>query len=381
MTTDTMHPVDPGARPAALAAALPDNELRQRLLACMDGPYRASEFSIAHRGAPLGYPEHTREGYIAAARMGAGAIECDVTFTKDGALVCRHSQCDLHRTTNILTTPLANKCSAPFAPARNGQPATAKCCTTDITLAEFQTLCGRRDVVDTSATDIDAYLRDPGSAVIETPMSCGTLVTHAQSIRLIDELGANFIPELKSPEVPMPHQGMDQAAYASRMLEEYASAGIEPTRVRPQSFRLQDLEHWIARHPEFAANAIYLDARGRQPDFKPSLQGMQRLREAGINILAPPMPMLLVLDEQGELLASDYARFARQAGLEIITWTFESGDAADPDNWIYGNLPGFMSHESRMLEVLHALHTQVGILGIFSDWPGTVTFYANCFGL
>jgi glycerophosphoryl diester phosphodiesterase len=28
--------------------------------------------------------------------MGAGIIECDVTFTKDRELVCRHDQRDLH---------------------------------------------------------------------------------------------------------------------------------------------------------------------------------------------------------------------------------------------------------------------------------------------
>jgi glycerophosphoryl diester phosphodiesterase len=51
--------------------------------------------------------------------MGAGILECDVTFTKDKELVCRHSQCDLHTTTNILATPLAAKCSQQFAPALN----------------------------------------------------------------------------------------------------------------------------------------------------------------------------------------------------------------------------------------------------------------------
>ena len=34
--------------------------------------------------------------------MGAGIVECDVTFTKDKQLVCRHAQNDLHTTTNIL---------------------------------------------------------------------------------------------------------------------------------------------------------------------------------------------------------------------------------------------------------------------------------------
>ncbi|NOT57516.1 MAG: glycerophosphodiester phosphodiesterase, partial [Deltaproteobacteria bacterium] len=31
-----------------------------------------------------------------------------------------------------------------------------------------------------------------------------------------------------------------------------------------------------------------------------------------------------------------------------------------------------------MLNVLHVLAKDVGVLGIFSDWPGTVTYYANC---
>ena len=43
--------------------------------------------------------------------MGAGIVECDVTFTKDKELVCRHAQNDLHTTTNILATPLAAKCT------------------------------------------------------------------------------------------------------------------------------------------------------------------------------------------------------------------------------------------------------------------------------
>ncbi|TNY08261.1 glycerophosphodiester phosphodiesterase family protein, partial [Escherichia coli] len=89
------------------------------------------------------FPEHTRESYEAAARMGAGIVECDVTFTKDKELVCRHAQNDLHTTTNILATPLAAKCIKPFTPAvfdANGTlvaPAAAECRTSELTLAEF----------------------------------------------------------------------------------------------------------------------------------------------------------------------------------------------------------------------------------------------------
>ena len=34
-----------------------------------------------------------------------------------------------------------------------------------------------------------------------------------------------------------------------------------------------------------------------------------------------------------------------------------------------------------MYLALDALARKVGILRIFSDWPATVTYYANCMGL
>ncbi len=378
-----------GQRPAQLVQAMPNTILAQQLHTCLSGPARASKFSISHRGAPLGYPEHTRQGYIAAAEMGAGIIECDVTFTADLQLVCRHAQCDLHSTTNILQTPLAQKCTQPFTPATGDQAATAQCCTSDISLAEFKTLCGRHDVINPRATSVDQYLsisaaRAEQIKTLGQPVQCGTLMTHAESISLIDELGADFTPELKTPAVTMPFKGLSQTDFADAMVREYEAAGITPDRVYPQSFLLSDVQHWITQHPAFGERAIFLDARGRNPAFQPSLEGMRALKDAGVNIVAPPMPQLLALDRSVDPpvpVASAYARLARQAGLDIITWTLERGSATDPGNWLYMNLRGYMTHEAKMFEVLHALHTQVGIKGIFSDWPGTVTFYANCFEL
>ena len=99
-----------GPRPFYLVQGMDSGPLKSRLLKCQNGPFRRTSFSIAHRGAPLQFPEHTKESYEAGARMGAGIVECDVTFTKDGQLVCRHAENDLHTTTNILVTPLAEKC-------------------------------------------------------------------------------------------------------------------------------------------------------------------------------------------------------------------------------------------------------------------------------
>jgi glycerophosphoryl diester phosphodiesterase len=102
-----------GPRPFRLVEEMGDSELKERLLRCREGPFHRTDFPIAHRGAPLQFPEHSDVSYRAAARMGAGIVECDVTFTKDGELVCRHSECDLHTTTNIVATPLNAKCTVP----------------------------------------------------------------------------------------------------------------------------------------------------------------------------------------------------------------------------------------------------------------------------
>src|ERR671919_602846 len=106
-----------GPRPLYLVEGMEPSSLKDKLMRCSSAPVRRTDFSIGHRGAALQFPEHSDVSYRAAADMGAGIVECDVTFTKDAELVCRHSECDLHTTTNILATPLAEKCQVTFAPA------------------------------------------------------------------------------------------------------------------------------------------------------------------------------------------------------------------------------------------------------------------------
>jgi len=94
--------------------------------------------------------------------MGAGMVECDVTFTAAQQLVCRHAQCDLHQTTDILLRPqLAAKCRSGFTPADagSGRKASAQCCTSDITLAEFSQLCTKMDGVNPDALQVADYVK------------------------------------------------------------------------------------------------------------------------------------------------------------------------------------------------------------------------------
>jgi glycerophosphoryl diester phosphodiesterase len=378
-TIDARVPVELGERPLNLVRDMDPGPLKARLLACRNGPFQTSELAIGHRGAPLRFAEHTRESYLAAARQGAGVIECDVTFTRDRALVCRHAQCDLHSTTNILATPLAGRCREPFRAAdpATGEPAGARCCTSELTLAEFKSLCGRRDVIDPTATSVAGYLApDTGT--------CGTLMTHAESITLFDELGVAMTPELKAPEVPMPHGGeYGQIDYADALIADYRNAGIDPDRVYPQSFDLADVEHWIRAHPAFGRQAVYLDGRAGQPGFDPARPEdleptMVELAERGVRTVAPPLWVLITTDGS-DIVPSRYARAARAAGLQIVTWTLERpGDLADGGGWYYRSVADLIDNDGDVYSVVDVLVRDVGVRGIFSDWPATVTYYANC---
>src|SRR5262245_55016649 len=106
-----------GPRPFYLVDKLSQGRLKSALQQCDRGPFRRTTFSIGHRGGgTLQFPEHTKESHEAGARMGAGILECDVTFTRDGQLVCRHDQCDMHKTTNIIVSPLAKRSKKTFTP-------------------------------------------------------------------------------------------------------------------------------------------------------------------------------------------------------------------------------------------------------------------------
>jgi glycerophosphoryl diester phosphodiesterase len=379
-----------GPRPFYLVDRMKESPLKTTLQQCT-GPFRKSDFSIGHRGAPLQFPEHTKESYEAAARMGAGVIECDVTFTKDRQLVCRHAQCDLHTTTNILAKPeLAAKCSQAFSPAdpATGKKASAKCCASDITLAEFRTLSGKMDAANVNATNVADYMRGTAAWRTDLYAANGTLLTHAESIALIKRLGAKFTPELKAPEVPMPFDGdYTQQKYAQAMLDEYKAAGIDPKQVFAQSFSYDDILYWIKAEPAFGAQAVFLDGRYEQPGFdhtRPEAlkPGMKEMADAGVKILAPPIYMLLALNEKNEIVPSAYAIAAKAAGLDLITWSLERDGPLDKGGGFYHrSIKPAIDRDGDTLTVLDVLARQVGVRGVFSDWPATTTFYASCTGL
>ncbi|KAK0627922.1 PLC-like phosphodiesterase [Immersiella caudata] len=367
-----------------------DSPLKKKLESCAEMEMKPTAWSISHRGGgTLQFPEETYESIMAGTRMGAGIQECDVVFTKDRSLVCRHAQCDLHRTTNILTIPSLNaKCTTPFTPANSTHPATAKCCTSDFTLAELSTLCSKMDGANPAATTPLEYL--DGTPKFRTDLyakTCSPILTLREYIEIVDNLGLKFTPELKTPEVPMPFPpGSDytQEKYAQHMIDEFKAARIDPNRVYVQSFLYADLLYWLKAEPAFAKQAVLLDESADFGPMEDSVANLTRYAKDGVKIIAPPLPYLVTGDAKGEIVPSAYATRAKEVGLDIITWSLER------DGWLAGGSDGayyyatignVTSNEGDVFRLLHTLAQDVGVIGVFSDWSSTTTYYANCFGL
>ncbi len=383
-----------GPRPFYLVKGMDDGKLKDRLMQCQDGPFYRTDFSIGHRGAALQFPEHSDVAYRAGARMGAGIVECDVTFTQDGELVCRHSECDLHTTTNIVATDLAKKCSVPPEFDASGKLVNGsqiQCCASDLNLDEFKTLQAKMDASNPSASTVSGYLG--GTASWRTDLYTGraNVLSFKESIALNQELGVKHTPELKSAT----HQYRidrifgNQAGYAQKFINELKEAGVKPKDAWIQSFNLEDILYWIQHEPAFAKQAVYLDSI--DPTVNPPIprllpDQLGQLKKQGVRIFAPPMWALLAVNDAGEVVPSDYALDIRKAGLDIITWTFERADlrqGAAKAGWYYQFDPQgrAIKKDSDMYKALDVLAREVKILGIFSDWPATVTYYANCMGL
>ncbi|CAO2651867.1 Nn.00g001500.m01.CDS01 [Neocucurbitaria sp. VM-36] len=377
--------VQVGVRPYYLVDDMDESPLKDKLGSCSEQEFKTSDFVFAHRGAPLEFPEHTLQSYRAAHRQGAGVIECDVAFTKDKQLVCRHAQCDLHFTTNILNTTLASKCTTPFTPFNGTAPATANCCTSDITLAEFQTLCGKMEGFNPNATTELEYM--DGTPYFRTDLysqGCPKLMTVDDYIPLVDSWDLKYTAELKTPEVEMPFNGYTQEQYAQDLVDKFYEYGIEPSRVWLQSFLPDDIFYWIDNEPEFGKQAVYLDERVDTPaGYDNATASIPELAERGVKVMGPAFFALTKVDNAGKIVPSEYAIACKKAGLDMVAWSFERSGwlQIGGGGYYYDYVKNVTNNDGDMYTVLDVLAQQVGIKAMFTDWPATVTYYANCFGL
>lgn len=378
-----------GPRPYYLVDDMTPSDLKTKLSKCKDKKMKTTTWSIGHRGGgTLQFPEHTVESNLAGARMGAGIIECDVAFTKDRQLVCRHSQCDLHTTTNVVNIPEMNaKCTTPFVPANGTTPAKAKCCTSDFTMDELRTLCAKMDSSVPKATTPLEYLGGVATWRTSLYSQCATVLSHKDHIQMTLALGLDFTPELKKPEVEMPFDGdYTQEMYAQQLVEDYRAAGVDFKRVWPQSFYYPDILYWLKAEPEFAKQALYLDENGDGGDAQlaNATSMLAKYKADGVQYVAPPTSYLLTA-VNGSLEASEYAKEAQKLGLGVVSWSLERSpplaQVASTADYYYEHFAGAVHRDGDFFVVLDALANKAGVKKVFSDWAAATTYYANCFGL
>ena len=215
-------------------------------------------------------------------------------------------------------------------------------------------------------------------------------MTLKESIELNEKNGVKHTPELKAgdpPRITATFGGQEK--YAQKMIDEFKGAGVDPKNVFAQSFNPNDVVYWIQNEPRFGKQAVYLDDIDptANPPVPPlTLQELQLRKSQGVKIIAPPILALLSVNAAGAIVPSQYAQTIKSLGFDIITWSFERADlrrGASNAGFYYSFDPQGVAvkKDSDMYKALDVLAKQVGILGIFSDWPGTVTYYANCMGL
>jgi glycerophosphoryl diester phosphodiesterase len=165
------------------------------------------------------------------------------------------------------------------------------------------------------------------------------------------------------------------------MIQDYIDAGVSPKDVWPQSFSLEDVLYWVNETPRFGRQAVFLD-QAQPTTENSSLAYMESLKAQDVNIIAPALWKMLALNDHDEIIPSDYAENATMAGLDMIAWTVErSGRLANGGGWYYQTVTDAINNDGDVLKVIDVLAQDVGVIGVFSDWPATTTFYANCMGL
>jgi glycerophosphoryl diester phosphodiesterase len=180
-----------------------------------------------------------------------------------------------------------------------------------------------------------------------------------------------------------------QGAFAQALIDEYKAARVSPKDVWPQCFDQQDILYWISKEPAFGEQAVYLDD-ANVPAELPTAQELKGYAAQGIRIVAPPTFALLTV-ENGQIVPSQYAKDVKAAGLGIITWTLERSGrivedvlptrGSESPSFYYQTTLDAITDDGDVMITLDVLAKKVGVLGVFSDWSGTVTYYASCMGL
>jgi len=336
------------------------------------GPLLNCESTIAHRGAPMGYPGHTKEGYEAAITMGACKLSCEAVFNADGDLYCRQDQCDLHYTTDIFSNPdnecLAKKCSTP--PSTFGS--SAQCCTSDFTAAELDRLCVTLEMTIQASpanSENNLSLSKWTTTQYMNTSICHKIMSHVDFINLAVSHNKTMVTELLDAETVAGVTG--KAATAERLILDYTNSAhtISASDVYVQSSHKEHVAAWLA-------GLKYVNAVLRVTESAQAILDLDELSSLNppLKFMAAHLDALLSsptgVQYGNELVETPMAKHAKKHKMTIWALGYTAERLAPSTS-------SYLRKDADSLLLLHALLKGTAD-AVFTDWTEKVSHYENC---
>ena len=189
----------------------------------------------------------------------------------------------------------------------------------------------------------------------------------------------------------MPFNDFSQQDFAAKIVQDYIDMDVPPENVWLQSSTVADIEYWITT--PYGPQALMLDFEDDRVVGDDELW-LDAVASTGVKFLGPPMWKLVVPNPEAgkniytsDMIPSPFAEQIKAREMAIIPWTMSrTGDSVTtldrPESvdyyWQTLQGQGLNLTEGSRFDLLDVLYKDVGVAGIFDDWPALSTFYANC---
>ena len=310
----------------------------------------AKKLVIAHRGASGYLPEHTYSGAVMAFASGADFLELDVVMTKDGHLIVMHDL-TLNATTNV----------EEVFPEKNNKKGKSQ--VIDFTLNEIKLLKVHERSSRTGKNAAFPQRFPIDYQLFEIP-TLDNMINLVKGLSKSSGRIMGLYIEIKAPEFHKKHN-KDPASTLLKMLKHHGfKEATDPVFI--QSFDSKTLKKLRYQH-KTRLRLIQLIGENHwrlsDTDFTylKTEKGLNEVSKYADGV-GPWMDQLVTgVDFSGNIQITNLVKNARRKDLLIHSYTFRAD-----------RLPDYVSNFDELLDIFL---NEVGVDGIFTDFPDLVVSY------
>ena len=310
----------------------------------------AKKLVIAHRGASGYLPEHTYSGAVMAFASGADFLELDVVMTKDGHLIVMHDL-TLNATTNV----------EEVFPEKNNKKGKSQ--VIDFTLNEIKLLKVHERSSRTGKNAAFPQRFPIDYQLFEIP-TLDNMINLVKGLSKSSGRIMGLYIEIKAPEFHKKHN-KDPASTLLKMLKHHGfKEATDPVFI--QSFDSKTLKKLRYQHKtQLRLIQLIGENHWRLSDtdftYLKSEKGLNEVSKYADGI-GPWMNQLVTgVDLSGNFQITNLVKNARRKDLLIHSYTFRAD-----------RLPDYVSNFDELLDIFL---NEVGVDGIFTDFPDLVVSY------